>query len=373
MLEYQKVERPKYIRLSSLSEFEKARYLGVKKSTMVLFDLFLKKIDRVQNRAKLLSRPTSLQLEPTTKCNLRCPFCENTIWDRKGMDMKFSDFKRIIDQFPFLVHLLLQGIGEPLMCNDFFKMVKYCKSKRIITGITTNATLLDERVATKIVESGLHYVIISMDGATPETYEKIRVGAKFDRVIENVRNLVEIRAKSKNPRISFHFSGTIENIHELPRVVKMAKDMGIDGVETQDIHSWSDVNLEKKINKKTLEQEIDTAKKYANNAMTIAKEIGIALDFLGTGYRNTLYSDNDLQMHEDPRLCQQVFRSVFVTVDGYVTTCACSPDPRKLNFGNVLKQDFNTIWNCPQYVNLRKARMKGKILDYCKMCTVPHL
>ena len=378
MSEHPEVKKTKHIRLSSLSDFEKARYFGLKKSMLVLFNLLMKKVDRLQNRTTLLSRPSSLQIEPTTKCNLRCPFCENMVWDRGGMDMKFSDFRRVIDQFPFLVVLLLQGIGEPLMCVDFFKMIEYCKSKRIITGITTNATLLDETTAKKIVESKLDYVIISMDGATPETFEKIRVGAKFNQVIENTRNLVDIRGKSKIPRISFHFSGTNENIHELPEVVKMAKDIGLDGVEAQEIHFWGDTELKKRIIKETLHQEVDTAKKFINEAMVVAKEMGILLDFLGTGGRSSISKDSiyyseDQQLHADQRLCQQLFRSCFITVDGYVTTCACSPDPRKSNFGNILQQDFDTIWNSPKYSNFRKMRLGGKIPDYCRMCTTPHL
>lgn len=367
------LEKKNHIRLSSLNDLEKIQYFGLRKSLMLLFNLLLRKIDKIQNRTTLLSKPIALQLEPTTKCNLRCSFCESIIWDRKGMDMKFIDFKKIIDQFPYLMILLLQGIGEPLMCKDFFKMVSYSKSKRIITGITTNATLLDENIAKKIVKSELDYLIISMDGATSETFERIRVGAKFDQVIKNIRNLVDIRGNLIRPMIYFHFTGTNENIHELPLVVKMAKDIGIEGVEMQDTHFWGDVKLKERIEKETLRQDIDTTKKMVNNAIITAKEVGIQLDLLGTGNRSALYSESDLQLHGDQRLCQKVFRSFFVTVDGYVTTCACYPDPRKQNFGNLLKDDLNSIWNSPGYIAFRKARQKGNIPEYCNMCTVPHL
>lgn len=354
-------------------KLERARYSGYKKSMLVLFNLLLKKIDKRQKRCVLLSRPITLQLEPTTKCNLRCPFCESPLWDRKGMDMSFSDFKKIIDQFPFLTTLLLQGIGEPLLCKDFFKMIEYCKRKRIIVGITTNGTLIDEKMAKKLVDFEIGYMIISIDGATAETFEKIKVGAKFDQVIRNTINLIEARDNRKRPMILFHFTGTKDNIHELPQVVKLAKDMGVDAVEAQDTHFWGDTELKERINDKTMRQEIANARKFANEAMLKATDLGIPFDWLGTGARKSLYSDNELQLHGDPRLCQKVFRSCFITVDGYVTTCACSPDPRKLNFGNILKLDFDSIWNSPKYVALRKARMEGKIPEYCEMCTVPHL
>jgi|Deesub1362B_J571_1020462.scaffolds.fasta_scaffold15116_2 MoaA/NifB/PqqE/SkfB family radical SAM enzyme len=140
-------------------KFEKIREIGFKKSILVSYNMLLKKIDKIQKRTSLLSRPISLQIEPTTKCNLKCTFCESPLWDRRGMDMSFSDFKKIIDQFPYLVTLLLQGIGEPLLCKDFFKMIEYCKLKKIIVGITTNGMLMNEEIAKKLVDSKIDYVI----------------------------------------------------------------------------------------------------------------------------------------------------------------------------------------------------------------------
>ena len=344
-------------------KLEKARYIGYKKSLLVSFNGFLKKIDKMQKRTSLLSRPISLQFEPTTKCNLRCPLCESSLWGRRGMDMQFSDFKKIIDQFPFLVTLLLQGIGEPLLAKNFFKMIEYCKQKRIIVGITTNGTLIDEQMAKKLVDYEIDYMIISIDGATAETFERIKVGAKFEQVIGNTINLVKARGNRKKPMILFHFTGTNDNIHELPTVVKLAKYIGVDVVEAQDTHFWGDEELKERINDKTLRHEIAYARKYVNEAMIEAKKVGIPFDWLGTGGRKSLYSEDELQLHAEQRLCQKVFRSCFISVDGYVTTCACCPDPRKLNFGNALEQDFNTIWNSPKYVALRKARLEGKIPD----------
>ncbi len=355
------------------TSLEKARYIGVKKSIFLLYNLILKKIDKNLGNTSLLSKPISLQIEPTTNCNLKCRMCESPLWDRKGLEMSFLDFKKIIDQFPYLATINLQGIGEPLLNKNIFKMVEYCKSKKMVVLFTTNATLINEKVAKKFVESGLDYVVVSIDGATHETFERIRIGANFNQVIGNIKNLIAIRGNLKKPRIIFLFTGTTDNIDELPKVIKIAKDIGVDKVEAQDTHAWGDKELER-INNKTLRQNMDRVKKIVNESIIEAEKIGIPFYWLGTGRRKTLFSDIDLQLHADQRLCQIVFRSCFITADGYVTTCSCNPDPRKMNFGNVLKQDFNTIWNSPEYKNLRRARLNGGILpDYCRMCTVPHL
>lgn len=355
------------------TSWEKARNIGAKKSMLLLFNRFLKKIDTMQHNTALLSKPISLQIEPTTKCNLKCRMCESPLWDRKGLEMSVSDFKTIIDQFPFLATINLQGIGEPLLNKNIFEMIEYCKSKKMVVLFTTNATLIDETVAKKFVDSGLDYVVVSMDGATPETFEKIRIGANFNQVIGNIKNLIAVRGNLKKPRIIFLFTGSTDNIDELPKVLKLAKDIGVDKVEAQDTHSWGDEELKEKMSNKKLSPELNRVKKIVNETMIEAEKMGMPFYWLGTGGRKSLFTDEDLQLYADQRLCQIVFRSCFITVDGYVTTCACNPDPRKLNFGNVLQQDFNTIWNCLEYRNIRKARLEGEIPEYCKMCTVPHL
>lgn len=352
----------------------KLKQAGLKKSTLITYNMLLRKIDIVQKRTKLLSKPTSLQLEPTTKCNIKCRMCISPFWDRKGMDMDFSDFKKIIDQFPYLVDLLMQGIGEPLLCEDFFRMVSYCKSKKIMVAITTNGTLIDKDMARQLVESKLDGLIVSLDGIKPETFEKTRIGSKLDQVINNIKNVVEARGILKRPRIVILFTANSENIEELPGVLRLAKNLGIDDVEAQDTHFWGDeIHKSRLINETLYSSKIDRAKEIVNETIEESKKLGIPFYWLGARGRNKPYTDSDRQLHGNPRDCKKVFRSCFITVDGFVTSCACVPDPRTLNFGNILQQDFDEIWNSPKYVAYRKERLEGKVPEVCKMCTVPTL
>lgn len=353
------------------SRLETARYIGYRKSLKVGLNLFLRKIDLTLNRTALLSRPTSLQLECTTKCNLRCRMCDSPIWDRRGMVMSISDFKKIIDQFPFLVKVNLQGMGEPLLNKDLFKMINYCKSRKIMVLFTTNATLIDDITARKIVDSGLDYIVISVDGATAETFEKIRIGSKFEQVIENIKKLVAARGSLEKPRIIFHFCAMSDNIEELPQVVKLAKDIGADGLEGLDAIFWGKEYLKEKLSDKTLESDIIKAKRIINEAKIEAKRMG--LKFFWWGTNEELLSSDDLSLHPDPILCKAPFRSCFITVDGYVTQCSDIPDPRVSNFGNILEQDFNEIWNSSEYRAFRKAFLRGEIPELCKECTKPML
>lgn len=349
----------------------KVKDFGLKKTCMLAYDVFMKKIDVAFNRTNLLFRPTWIQLEPTTKCNLRCKFCVSPVWDRRGMDMSFEDFKKIIDQFPYLVDILLQGVGEPLLCKDYIKMIKYCKSRNIRVTSTTNATLLDREMSRKIIDSGIDIFVVSIDGASKETFEGIRIGADYDKVLKNIKGFVEIRGNRKKPEIHISFTGNMENISELPDILKLAKELGVDGVDMQGIHFWNDENLKEKRNDDTLVHNIGEVKRIVNESIPLAKELCIELNVLGTGNRKGPYSDCDLRLHADPKLCQKKFKSLFVTVDGFVTICAAHPDPRQMNYGNLLKEDFDTIWNSPQYVELRKRHLKGDIPKQCRTCSGP--
>src|SRR5438105_8122704 len=136
--------------------------------------------------------PTYIQIEPVGQCNPRCQMCAipfRTDGPPYGPPafMPFERFTGIVDQFGDLRELQLQGLGEPMMHPRFFDMVAYAAGKGIVVSTNSNLTLLNERRAHLCVLSGLGYLHVSLDGASAETYEAIRVRARFDRVLRNLR------------------------------------------------------------------------------------------------------------------------------------------------------------------------------------------
>jgi MoaA/NifB/PqqE/SkfB family radical SAM enzyme len=105
---------------------------------------------------------------------------------RKTSYLSMSKFRKIIDEFPFLEKISLVGAGEPLLNSELFDMIDYCKVKKIRVGFATNGMLMSEKTSEKIISSGLNWLNISMDGATKDTYEKIRKGADFNLLINNI-------------------------------------------------------------------------------------------------------------------------------------------------------------------------------------------
>ena len=191
---------------------------------------------------KPLFLPPSVDIEPTIRCNLKCKFCQVPTWNRKADDLTFEQFKRILDQFPNLIKLKLQGMGETFINKDIFKMIDYAAGKDLFIKTTTNATLLNPDMCKKIIISKLDELVISLDGSTKETYEAIRKGAKFDDVIKKIEYLSNLKKKFKSgPKLSVWFVGTELNMKELPDLVKLCKKLGLDQLTIQtSLNMWGD-------------------------------------------------------------------------------------------------------------------------------------
>ena len=160
--------------------------------------------------------------------------------------MDFDVFTRLIDQFPDLEELQLQGLGEPMMHPRFFDMVAHAVRRGIRVGTNTNLTLLNARRAELCVTSGLGELHASIDGATAAVYDRIRVRADFERIITNLERLVETRARlaSETPRIRMVVVAMRQNIHELPDLVRLAHRLAINEVFVQHLcHDFQESSL----------------------------------------------------------------------------------------------------------------------------------
>jgi MoaA/NifB/PqqE/SkfB family radical SAM enzyme len=120
--------------------------------------------------------PTLVQIETTTKCNLRCRMCLRTQTNPDlNYDMSPNVFKLIIDQLvclPFKKPTLrLVGLGEPLLNPHIISMVRYAKRKGFLVDLVSNFTLANPKTMEKLVETQLDYLGVSLDAASPKVFE----------------------------------------------------------------------------------------------------------------------------------------------------------------------------------------------------------
>lgn len=144
--------------------------------------------------------PLFIDIEATSACNLRCPFCATTFRGKvikKGF-VTFDAVKRIIDEG---VSNNLYGIkfnirGEPLLHPEIHEFVKYAKQKGLVdVYFNSNAMLLTDDMARKLIDASLDRLSISFEGITKDVYEKYRVGAKYETVLSNIEKIQSLKKK----------------------------------------------------------------------------------------------------------------------------------------------------------------------------------
>ena len=152
---------------------------------------------RAWNRAKLLwgylrghsqlsGLPVEHIVETTAKCNLYCPMCPRETYKQPKQDMTPEIFDRLVGESGRSAeHMMLIGLGEPFLDPLIFDRIEYCARHNISTLLSTNGTLLDEAASARLLASPLEHVTLSFDGATKESFEYYRKGARFEAVRDN--------------------------------------------------------------------------------------------------------------------------------------------------------------------------------------------
>ena len=138
--------------------------------------------------------------------------------------MEWETYKKISQYLPLVNSVYLSGWGEPLLHKRLVDMVKVAKEAGCYVGFTTNGTLLTYEISKKLVDLNLDLIEISLDGATPQTYEEIRKGAKFKNVIDNISTLISLKHKVRKakPKVMLSFLMMKKNINELSLIVDLA-------------------------------------------------------------------------------------------------------------------------------------------------------
>ena len=295
--------------------------------------------------------PPVLFIEVTTKCNLRCFMCPHTFQEYEAKDMSLKEFEGILAQFPTLNMLIPQGIGEPLLCEHIFPMISLGKSRGIAVSFNTNGTLLTADRAHALIESGLDILSVSIDGATEETYQRIRGGGNLTKVVNNFRRMVELKSElgSKFPHLAIRTVVLKENISEIPQIVDLAISIGITEIAIQDMIDYGGILQSSLIDTDDYSSLLHYQHKAARKGIKITLE-------------------NFSRFQKRKRRCVSPWVSPFITREGYVTPCCIITDPSVINFGNVFEKPFTDIWNSNEFIAFRAGFRAGDAPAFCQQC-----
>ncbi len=182
-----------------------------------------------------LQRPITqlakVYVELTSRCNLNCTTCIRNSWDEFQGDMSSDMWERVVGSLqglPSRPDVFFGGFGEPLLIADIAEKVKQVKPLARKVELITNGILLTKERSRELINSGLDMLWVSLDGATPESYSDVRLGATLPKVLENIERLSYMRHDTaRMPEIGIAFVAMKKNIADLPALIHMGPKLGI--------------------------------------------------------------------------------------------------------------------------------------------------
>ncbi|WP_404783328.1 radical SAM protein [Altericista sp. CCNU0014] len=299
--------------------------------------------------------PRSIQIECTTRCNLKCTFCEISYWSEQPADLQLGNIEQMLERLPRVRRVDLTGIGEALMNPEFFNIIRVLKSRGIYVTLNDNFTLVTEATARRLVEAEVDQIFLSLDGAAKKTYESLRRGATFERVIANAKRLIEIKREMgrKLPEVKINTVVCLENYQELTALVELACDIGVGMIQFVNAIAFEDT--------RHLEVAPDLVRQSFDRALARARELGLLVKV-------------ELFEKRPVRQCDFPWTRNFVTQDGYVHPCCYTTQSgdraaqNQRSLGNLLDRSFAEIWQGPDYSTFRQKMAQGILPFQCAHC-----
>jgi len=180
-------------------------------------------------------RPTTIRLEASSACQLRCPSCPTTTgasWPVVGRGyLKFDDFKKLVDANPWVRAIELSNYGEIFVNPELAAIVAYAHGRGVALSCENGANLnnLDDTIAEALVRYGFRSITCSIDGASQQTYSQYRVRGNFDDVIANIERINRFKRvyRSDLPSLTWQFIAFGHNEHEIAAAQRRAAELGM--------------------------------------------------------------------------------------------------------------------------------------------------
>jgi MoaA/NifB/PqqE/SkfB family radical SAM enzyme len=387
-------------RLESQAYVDEAGRLVIPAEVMFEYGLKPGSQIRIEKKAGGLALRTpvthlrKVYIEPTNRCNLECRTCIRNVWDEPLGQMNTTTFDRIVEglrSFSPPPNIFFGGFGEPLAHPDIVEMVVKAKSLGSQVELITNGTMLTPEISRKLIKADLDMLWVSIDGATPESYADVRLGAALPEVLSNLRGFSDACSRSyyyffpepyTGPKIGIVFVAMKRNITDLPSVVRLGNRLGshrflVTNVLPYTAEMYDEILYSRALNDVTympspwgFSLELP---KIDINTMTheVLYQImlsGYPLSFAGVN----LGDGNDR--------CPFIEKgAVAIRWDGDVSPCLpllhdhktflyrYERSLRHYEVGNVTRQDLYDLWNLPEYLSFRD-RIQKFDFSPCTIC-----
>lgn len=284
--------------------------------------------------------PVEVYVQIARRCNLRCAMCGHEVWQSNSGFMEADLFDRVLAECATnnvkKLHIL-SGQGEPLLHPQVFELLEKAVAQGLQVGIVTNGTPLTPERCERLAGLGLSYIQFSFAGWDKESYEATYVGAKFERVIENLKRMSDLTRGGKTDfMIKAVCSG--DNWAEVrDRTRAFLAGHGVDRVFTV------------------------VANNFGGNVQH------------GTFYeQHGVWSLNNLT-HRRRMPCRVFLKAVGVFCDGTVTACGCYDSNAELRIGHIAEQSLADIRKGAEFRRILDAFRSGELagIPMCGKCDDP--
>lgn len=312
---------------------------------------------------KTFARPTHYDIAVSKVCNIKCPFCPRQTFSpdeiKSGMMLE-KHYAPVVPHLDASQRTGLYGLGEPFLNKNFFTFLAAAKEKGSYCMTSTHGMSLTSEKIDEVLASGLDELCVSMDGATPRTFNFLRSGADFDTVVRNVTELLRRRRERnlRTPRVHIACAISKYNVWQLKAMVRLTKKMGADKL------AFSNLVLD---HPEHAHASIVGTRVFRWNLARAMREAG------RLGVECVYFFQMPFPYIEEPPPtptpgtrygCPSAWRQLIVERDGNIKPC-CYLD---LSYGNTTEKPLEEHFNGKAAVGLRKTFTSGKYLEKCKGC-----
>jgi MoaA/NifB/PqqE/SkfB family radical SAM enzyme len=308
------------------------------------------------------ARPTHYDIAVSVVCNIKCPFCpRQTFGDeiRSGL-MKDKHYAPVVPHLDVSHRTGLYGLGEPFLNKSFFEFLSAAKAQHSYCMTSSHGMSLTSERIDQVLDSGLDELCVSMDGATPRTFNFLRSGADFNTVVANVSELIRRRNArgQKTPRVHIACAISKYNVWQLNAMVRLTKRLGADKLAFSNLvldfpeHAHASI-----VGTRIFRFNLARARR-------LAEKINLECVF---------FYQIPFPWKEQPAPpvqagvrygCPSAWRQIIVERDGNLKPC-CYLDT---SLGNSAERPMEEQFNSATGMALRQTFVDGRYIEKCKGC-----
>ena len=292
-----------------------------------------------------------------TKCNLKCVWChrEEKHYKDSGYLERNGDkekLKKLLPELKGFKMIHWGGLAEPLLNKDIFELTKLAKTVVPRVKVTTNGTTLVPKVVTKLIDSGITDIEISIDGFDGATNMKYR-GSDESKVIpylEDLSSRSDIPLQINSVIADVNIDSLWDAIDRLKNVKNLKRMHTIPLFQTKHMQELGIGPAKLGEHEKLLAHWGKKIKEY-NLDIKVSPDVeDVTLDPI-------------VSMKRKHNICYTVYEHPYINLDGNITPCGRL---QHIQLDSVMDKGFDEAWNGPKMVKWRTEQLAGNYGTYCQ-------